>query len=282
VRKTLAQAYIAGGSTAEAVVELERILSVDPDPDFEVYLMLARSYLQIPDESKARGAFTRGASRFADSADYWRGIARIFFDVNPGGVATEEMIKQLVGKFPRDAASYVLLADWAYAKDDFDSCRQALETARSLAPGEETRIRILALNGMMEGNQERPDAAEPLLRDSYAINRKIRFPDQHSAMAYVECLERYERDEEAQRCVGEILSVAPVSAAARFSRARFLAKQGEHRKAIEEAELALAAAGTNRDLLRALHAFMARSCFAIGNKEEALKHQSWLDRNAVR
>ena len=179
VRKTLAQAYIAGGSTAEAVVELERILSVDPDPDFEVYLMLARSYLQIPDESKARGAFTRGASRFADSADYWRGIARIFFDVNPGGVATEEMIKQLVGKFPRDAASYVLLADWAYAKDDFDSCRQALETARSLAPGEETRIRILALNGMMEGNQERPDAAEPLFRDSYAINRKIRFPDKH-------------------------------------------------------------------------------------------------------
>ncbi len=282
VRKTLAQAYISGARTADAVIELEFILNSNPKFDLEVYLMLARCYLQIPDEPKAREVFQRGAPYFAASADYWRGIARIFFDVNPDGVLTEEMIKQLVARFPRDAASYTLLADWAYAKNDYDSCGQALKTARTLAPAEETSIRILALNGMMEGNQERPDSAERLLGDSYVINRRLHFPDQHSAMAYVEFLERNQRDVEAQRCVSEILSVAPGSSAAHFSRARFLAKRGEHSKAIEEAELAMAAAGTNRNLLRTLHAFMARSYFAIGNKEEAQKHQLWLDKNAVR
>jgi tetratricopeptide (TPR) repeat protein len=282
VRKTLAQAYVAGARTKETIAELEYILSFDPKYDLDVYLMLARSYLQIPDESKAREVLERGGSYFPASADYWRGIARILLEVNPDGTLTEEMIKQLVRKFPGDAASHTLFADWAYAKNDYDSCRRALETASSLSPREETKIRILALSGMMEGNRERPDIAEPLFRDSYAINKKLHFPDQHSAMAYVELLERYERDEEAQRCVSEILSVAPGSGAAHFSRAKFLAKRGEHEKAIEEAELALAVAGTNRDLLRTLHAFMARSYFAVGKKEEAQKHQLWLEKNTVR
>ena len=197
VRKTLAQAYIAGASPKEAIAELVRILSFDPKYDLEVYLLLARSYLQIPDESKAREVLDRGGSYFPASADYWRGMAGILLEVNPDGVLTEEMIKQLVRKFPGDVASHTLFADWAYAKNDYDSCRRALETVSSLSPREETRIRILALHGMMEGNQERPDSAEPLLRDFYAINKKLHFPDQHSAMAYVEFLERYQRDEEA-------------------------------------------------------------------------------------
>ena len=82
--------------------------------------------------------------------------------------------------------------------------------------------------------------------------------------------------------MSEILWVAPGSAAAHSSRARFLAKRGEHKEAIGEAELAMAVAGTNRDLLRTLHAFMARAYFAIGNKEEAQKHQLWLEKNTVR
>ena len=282
VRKTLAQACLAAGNPKGAIAELERILSVDPKFDLEVYLLLARSYLQIPDESKAGEVLSRGGSYFPGSADYWRGTAGIFFEVNPDGILTEETIKQLVRKFPGDAASHTLLADWAYAKNDYESCRQALKTAASLNPGEVTSIRILALNGMMEGNQERPDAAEPLFRDSYAINKKLHFPDQHSAMAYVEFLERYERDEEAQRCVSEVLSAAPGSGAAHFSRAKFLAKRGEHEKAIEEAKLAMAVAGNNRNLVRTLHAFMAKSYFAAGKKEEAQKHQLWLEKNAIK
>ncbi len=282
VRKTLAQAYIAAADTKEAIAELEHILNRHPKGDLDVYLLLAHAYLMIKDETKAREALGRGASYFEASVDYWRGIAEILLEVNPGGALTEDMLRQLVRKFPADAASQTLFADWAYAKNDYDLCRQALETASSLSPREETRIRILALRAMMAGNQERPEVAEPLFRDAYAIDKQLRFPDQPSAMAYIEFLERYQRDEEAQRCVSEILSVVPGSSAAHFSRAKFLAKNGAHERALEEAELALAVAGTNRELQRTLHAFMARSYFAVGNKEEALKHQLWLEKNASR
>lgn len=281
VRKTLAQAYLAEGNTKEAIAELERSVSVDPKADPDIYLMLARSYLQIPDETKAKEVLNRGETYFPASADYWRGIAGILFEVNPEGILTEEAIRRLVRKFPGDAAGHTLYADWAYTKNDYDSCRRALQTASTLNPREETKIRILALNGMMEGNNERPGAAEPLLRESYAINRNLHFPDERSAMAYVEFLERYERDEEAQRCVSEILSATPGSGAARFSRAKFLAKKGDHEQAIAEANLATTVAGNNRDFLRTLHVFLARSYFAVGKKEEAQKHQLWLEKHAA-
>jgi lipopolysaccharide biosynthesis regulator YciM len=109
----------------------------------------------------------------------------------------------------------------------------------------------------------------------------LQIPGERSGMAYVEFLERYERDEEAQPCVSEILSATPGSGAARFSRAKSLAKRGNYEQAIMEANMAMTVAGANRDFLRTLHVFLARSYFAVGKKEEAQTHQLWLEKHAA-
>jgi tetratricopeptide (TPR) repeat protein len=282
VRKALAQVHIANFDYREAVAELEVILKAEPRSDPELYLLLARSYLLVNNEPDAVEAINRGLVIFGNSVEYLRGMVKLLLEYDPRGAQTEELMKKLAQRFPNDAGVRTLHADWAYAGHDYPLCLAELKVAETLNPDVITRVRMLTLSGMVEDIQNNPEAAEPFYRQSYELNQKEQFPDRQSAMAYVEFLERHQRDEEAQQHIREILKFVPGLGAAHFSQAVYLAKKGQPEKAIEEAQLALVAAGNNNRLLQSVHAFMAKTYFAMGKRKEAQMHQDWIETNVRR
>jgi len=46
---------------------------------------------------------------------------------------------------------------------------------------------------------------------------------------------------------------------------------------VAEGKIALDQAGSDPKSLRAAHAFLARTCFALGRMDEAEVHQSWIE-----
>lgn len=279
VRKTLAQVYIAESNHQSAVRELEKILEVEPKSDLELYLLLARSYLVVPDELKATESLNRGLRLFPNSVDYWRGLVRLLYDYHPRGPQTEESMNDLVRRFPRDAGARTLHADWACNRFDYALCQEEVNAALALAPNDVLRIRLLTLSATIEDSKGNANAADAQFRESYALNLKMQLPDQKSAMAYIEFLERAQRDEEAQKYIDDILKIAPGLGSAHFSRAKYLSKTRQYPKALEEANLAMVAAGSNPFLLQSIHAFLARTYFAMGKPGEAEKHQKWIEEN---
>ena len=84
-------------------------------------------------------------------------------------------------------------------------------------------------------------------------------------------------DVEAQRMVDEVLKWSPEFGPARFERAKFLAKQGKMEEAVREGKRAVEYPHNNKTQLRAIHAFMAKTLFALGRIKEAQTHQSWIE-----
>jgi hypothetical protein len=75
----------------------------------------------------------------------------------------------------------------------------------------------------------------------------------------------------------EILKWDPAYGPAHFERAKMLAQQGQAEEAAKEGELALQdGRGTEADL-RAYHAFLAKTYFALGRESDAQVHQAWIE-----
>jgi outer membrane protein assembly factor BamD (BamD/ComL family) len=62
-----------------------------------------------------------------------------------------------------------------------------------------------------------------------------------------------------------------------LERAKFLARQRKMEEAVAEGELALKNSGADTTQLRAAHAFLAKTYFAMGRAEEAQLHQKWIE-----
>jgi len=224
----------------------------------------------------------RGLKLFSNSVDYWRGLVKLLYDYHPRGPQTEKSMDDLIHRFPQDAGARTLRADWACNKFDYTLCREEVTAAMSLAPDNLLRIRLLTLSATIEDSQGNPETADKLFAESYQLNLKMQLPDQKSAVAYIEFLERAQQDVDAQKHVDEILKLAPGLGSAHFSRAKYLFKTGRYPEAIGEANLAMVAAGENPNLLQSVHAFMARTYFAMGKNAEAEKHQKWIEQNVTK
>jgi tetratricopeptide (TPR) repeat protein len=201
-------------------------------------------------------------------------------EFNPLGKETERRVKQLVDRFPLAAPARYLHAQWAYARKESALCADELNLSLSLNPDDATRIRILTLLAVTAEDSGQVEKADTFFRDSYGLNRRLSFPDTRSALTFVNFLKRQQEDAEAQRMVEEILRFYPGLGAAHFSRARYFARTKQPDKAILEAQLALKDTGNNLDLLQSLHAFLAKTFFSMGNKDEARKHQIWVETHA--
>jgi tetratricopeptide (TPR) repeat protein len=110
-----------------------------------------------------------------------------------------------------------------------------------------------------------------------AFNQKLASPNPGSAMQYAVFLQKRSRETEAQDLISLILKWAPSFAPAYLERAKFLARQRKMEEAVAEGELALKNSGADTTQLRAAHAFLAKTYFAMGRAEEAQLHQKWIE-----
>lgn len=298
-----AENYLRQHNYAKAVEALELLVGVEPRSDERVYVLLVTTHLQAGDSGKALAACrqalvihpasrrleelyltalppTEAKTRLAeqiktnDSPTPRKALGRLLLRENPRDPQIEQLLSGAVRARPRDAEARYLYGQWACLNNRFDACLTELNKALALAPdNNEARMQIHTLIGMAEEQRGRVAPAGVAFAEALRVNRRLSPPDPPAAFEYAKFLLNHARDEEAQRVVEQILAWSPNFGPARFERAKFLAKKGQLNEAAREAEAALRAPGTNPTRLRAVHAFLAKTYFALGRESETRKHE---------
>src|SRR3954454_13498704 len=147
----------------------------------------------------------------------------------------------------------------------------------ALSPADDLKVQALLFVGLGEDALKRPQRAEAAFRDALVANRKLRKPNPGAELEYAMFLTRKSRQGEAQKLLEEILKFAPGFGPAYLERAKYLFAQGDLESALAQGKIALDRAGSDLKSLRATHAFLARTCFALGRMDEAQVHQSWIE-----
>lgn len=307
-----AENHIKQHNYVKAIEALELALSREPRSSPEAYVMLATSRLNTGERDKAIEVCEQGmnvhpnSERLASfyvsllqvaateaetktkleakvkqnstSALYRKALGGLLLKQNPLDPRVEELLAAAAKLAPRDAEARYLYGQWACLNNREALCVAELKSALALSPtNDQAQMQIYTLIGMAEDKLHHTAQAEAAFRSAMQFNRKLERPNPHAAIQYADFLIKRLRDAEAQRIVDEVLRWSPEFGPARFERAKFLAKQGKMAEAVDECRGALEYPHSNKIQLRAMHAFMAKTLFALGRVEEAQTHQSWIE-----
>lgn len=311
-RKALARTYFINKDFTAVVHELERVLIDEPRAEPEVYVMLATAHfnmrarekaietsergLQLHPDSEALDDFyaallvecgaqpecrlklAQNLQRRPNSPAYLKAVGKFLLQQDPRHQQAEEMLSRIVRALPQDAEARYLYAQWAHLNGQFQISLDTLKTVLA-APiiSEQLKMQAHVLTALARDGLNDADGAEAAFRESLAINEKLPAPSPLAAHRYAEFLIKRTRDAEAQSIVEKILSWSPAFAPARMERAKFLAKRGELKQAITEAQTALQNSTNDPEQQRAAHTFLAKTLFAIGRRDEAQIHQRWVE-----
>jgi len=308
--------YIKQNNFAKAIEALELAISMEPRCDPETYVMLATSRLNLGEKKKAIEACEQGLDFYPKSVrlqEYYVSLLRVaagkeetkakleqnlarqpystvylktlgglLMEESPTGRRAEELLVAAAKGAPNDAEAHYLYGKLACVNNNEELCIAELSKADALAPGNyEAGMQIYTMIGIAEDNLNRPAEAETAFQKALKFNQMLKSPGPYAAFQYAVFLAKRRRDVDAQRLVDDVLKLAPTYGPAHFERAKFLAKQRNMEQAATEAELALKYAGNDKTQLRALHAFLAKTYFALGRSEDAKVHQEWLEYTAV-
>ncbi len=307
-----AENFIKQKNYTKAIETLELSLSREPRSDPEAYVMLATSRLNTGERDKAIEVCERGTTvhpkserlasfyvsllQVATTEDetktkleakleqnptsivYRKALGGLLLKQNPLNPQVAQLLATAAKLAPRDAEARYLYGQWACLNNNEALCVAELNSALALSSTNDlAQMQIHTLIGMAEDKLNRPAQAEAAFRSAMQFNRKLPQPNPHAAIQFVDFFIKRSRDAEAQRVVDEALKWSPDFGPARFERAKFLAKQGKMEEAVREGRQALAYPHSNKIQLRAIHAFMAKTLFALGRTEEAQTHQSWIE-----
>lgn len=285
VRQPAAEAYLLLatcrfklGEKAAAIAVAEQGLALEPTAT-----RLAAFYVTLLEQAvsaeEAKTKLRAFAQRAPQQPVFRKALVRLLIHTEPAAATTEESLKQLVRDLPRDAEAHFLYGQWACLDGRDELCLTALSRSLALAPhNEAAQMQANTLMALAADRLNQPDRAEAAFRRALAANRRLAHPNPRAAFQYVDFLTRHGREAEAQALVAEILSFAPQFAPAWLAQAKWLARQQQLSEAIAAGKRALAYADGEAELLRAIHAFLAKTCFAAGLHEEAQLHQSWIEK----
>jgi len=307
-----AEDYLRQNNYTKAVEAVELSISLEPRCDPEAYVMLATARLNLGEKKKAIEACEQGLdtypksarlqryyvsllrvaagkeetkakleqclTRQPNSAVYLKAFGELLMEENPTGQRAEELLAAAAKAAPSDAEAHYLYGKLACVNNNEELCIAELSKAHALAPGDyEAGMQIYTMIGIAEDNLNRPAEAEAAFQKALKFNEKLASPSPYAAFQYAVFLANRRRDVDAQRLVDDVLKSAPTYGPAHFERAKFLAKQRNMEQAATEAELALKYAGNDKTQLRTLHAFLAKTCSALGRLEEAKVHRDWVE-----
>jgi tetratricopeptide (TPR) repeat protein len=310
-----AENYLQQKNYAKAAEALDLILKMQPKTGVETYLMRAVCYVNLNAADQAVEIIERGLAAYpasprlteyhaalleqsqnADGAKeklqrltrqwprvvaYCRALARLLMKREPSSQVTVQALKSLASLIPRDAEAHYLYGQWACVQQQHALCVAELSRALALTGDNNlARMQMGAMIALAEVELNRPVRAEAAFREAFKANMKLERPNPRAALQFAEFLTKQNRDEDAQRVVDEILKFSPNFGPAWFERARYLARRRQLDKAIEAGDLALRYADGETEHLRAVHAFMAKTCFAAGRADDARIHQEWVEKQS--
>ena len=310
-RKALARVYFSARDFAAAARELEAVLASETALDPELYVMLGTCRFNLRQRDKAMEICERGMQahpnsealanfhvsllldcstkreckagliealkQHPNSPSYLKGVCRLLLQEDPQNQAAQQMFAQLIRVLPEDPEARYLHGRWAYLCNKYRlSIDELKETLAMPDIDDQTKVNSQTVIGMAADELNDPEGAETAFQRALEINRKLASPNPSAALQYAIFLAKYSRHSEAQKIVDEILGWAPSYGPAHFERAKFLAREGQPEKAIQEAELVLEYSADSPSQLQAAHVFLAKTCFALKRVEEAKRHQEWI------
>ena len=272
-----ARAYIAQGNLAKAAESLDLALAANPDAGSEPYQTLIDCRLKLDQKEKALEAAERGVKRYPASGPLLKAAGTLILQENSSSDRAGELLERAAKALPKDPGAQYAYGLWALMNHREEIAIAAERRALALSPADDLKVQALTFIGLGEDALKRPQRAEAAFRDALAANRKLPNPNPGTMLEFAMFLTRQSRQGEAQKLLEEILKFAPGFGPAHLERAKYLFVQGDLESAVAEGKIALDQAGSDPKSLRAAHAFLARTCFALGRMDEAEVHQRWIE-----
>lgn len=272
-----ARAYIAQGNFAKAAESLDQVLDANPDVGSEPYLTLIDCRLKLDQKEKALEAAELGVKRYPTSGPLLKAAGVLILQESSSSERAGELLERATKAMPQDPGAHYAFGLWALMNHREEIAIAEERRALALSPADDLKVQALTFIGLGEDALKRPQRAEAAFRDALAANRKLPNPNPSAALEFAMFLTRQSRQGEAQKLLDEILKFAPGFGPAHLERAKYLSAQGHLESALAEAKMALDEAGPDLKSLRAAHAFLAKTCFALGRTDEAEAHQSWIE-----
>jgi tetratricopeptide (TPR) repeat protein len=273
-----ARAYIAQGNFVKAAESLDLLLDAGPDIGSEPYLTLIECRLKLDQKEKALEAAERGVKRYPASGPLLKAAGALIMQERSSSERAGELLERATKAMPQDPGAHYAYGLWALLNHQEEIAIAAERRVLTLSPADDPiRVQAQTFIGVGEDALKRPQRAEAAFRAALEANRKLPNPNPSAALEFAMFLTRQSRQGEAQKLLDEILKFAPGFGPAHLERAKYLSAQGDLESALAEAKIALDQAGSDPKSLRAAHAFLARTCFALGRMDEAEVHQSWIE-----
>jgi tetratricopeptide (TPR) repeat protein len=271
-----ARTYIAQGNFAKAAESLDLALDANPDVGSEPYLMLVDCSLKLEQKEKAIEAAERGVKRYPTSGPLLKAAGVMILQENSSSERAGELLERATKAMPQDPGAHYAYGLWALMNHREEIAIAAERRALALSPADDLKVQAQTFIGLGEDALKRPQRAEVAFRAALEVNRKLPNPNPGAELEFAMFLTRQSRQGEAQKLLDEILKFAPGFGPAHLERAKYLSAQGDLESALAEAKIALDQAGSDPKSLRAAHAFLAKTCFALGRTDEAEVHQRWI------
>jgi tetratricopeptide (TPR) repeat protein len=272
-----ARAYITQGNFVKAAESLELVLDADPDAGSEQYLSLIDCRLKLDQKEKALEAAERGVKRYPTSGPLLKAAGALILQESSSSDRAGELLERATKAMPQDPGALYAYGLWALMNHHEEIAIAAERKALALSPADDLKVQAQTFIGLGEDALNRPLRAEAAFRAALAVNRKLPNPNPSAALEFAMFLTRRSRQGEAQKLLEEILKFAPSFGPAHLERAKYFSAQGDLESALAEAKIALDHAGSDPKSLRAAHAFLAKTYFALGRMDEAKVHQGWIE-----
>ena len=277
-RKALAQSYLATYEFAAAQKELAPLAQNEANCDNECQLMLARVQIELGEKQQAADLINRGLQKHSNDPRFLKDVARLLIETSRNQTQTADIVQRVAAALPQDAEAQYLLAEWAFVNSRPDLSQEALVRAFQNRPDEMIRMKGGFLLGQMEERQDRLERAAQAYKIAWDINEKLPLPDARRATLYISFLARHNREDEALQYIEQMLAKKLMVGAAHYEQAKILFQREQRDQAIAAANLALQDTTNDVDTLSGIHSFLIKAYYAVGKKDEALKHKEWFDK----
>jgi tetratricopeptide (TPR) repeat protein len=272
-----ARAYIAQGDFAKAAESLDQALDANPDAGSEAYLTLIDCRLKLDQKDKAIEAAERAVKWYPTSGPLLKAAGALILQESSASDRAGELLARAAKALPQDPGAQYAYGLWALMNHHEEIAIAAEKRALALSPADDLKVQAQTFIGLGEDALKRPQFAEAAFRAALAVNRRLPNPNAGAELEFAMFLTRQSRQREAQELLTEILKFAPTFGPAHLERAKYLSNQGNLESALAEGKTALDQAGSDPKSLRAAHAFLAKTYFALGRVNEAEAHQSWIE-----
>ena len=300
-----AQSYIQQKNFAKAIQALDLVFQVQDKPPDAAFGMMATAQLNVGNKEQAIAFTERGVATYPASiklAEFYVALLGEVATADETKTKLEQMVERqprsivfrkalarllsnssaqadalftgLAKDLPRDAETHYLFAQWACVNDKNELCISESTKAIALSASNlEAVMQLNTLRAMAHDTLNHVPQAEAAFRQALTANRKLSKPSPHACFKYVAFLVRHNRDAEAQTLNDELLKWSPEFGEAHFERAKWLAKQKRNQEALTSANRALLLLEKEPKQAKAIHAFLAKTYFALGQTAEAEFHQ---------